>query len=71
MYNKSMLFDTQEIPKQKFTGARNILMWYKIVYHRDILYAISDRHRILFSKFAVIKDSIAAYKVAMTFFSKE
>ena len=37
----------------------------------DILYAISDRHRVLFSKFDVIKDSIAAYKVVITFLSKE
>ena len=37
----------------------------------DILYAISDRYRVLFSKFDAIKDSIAAYKVLITFLSKE
>ena len=68
MYNKSMLFDIQEMQKQKFTSSRKLFMWYKIVLLHDILYAISDRHRVLFSKFDVTKDCIAAYKAAYKFF---
>ena len=71
MYNKSMLFDTQEMQKQSLQVQESYLCSTKSFFLRDFLYAISDRHRVLFSKFGVIKDSIAAYEVVITFLSKE
>ena len=71
MYNKSMLFDTKEMQKQSLQVQESYLCSTKSFFFAIFLYAIFDRHRVLFSKFDVIKDSIAAYQVAITFLSKE
>ena len=47
--------------RQKISGARKLLLCYKIVFPSRYLYAFSDRHRVLVSKFDDIQDAIALY----------
>ena len=73
MYNKNMLYRTGNAKKKKILQVQKSYLHVCVTksgFLLDILYAISDRHRVLFSKFDVIKDFIAEYKVVITFSEK-
>ena len=71
IYNKSVLFGTQEFPKTKYNVFKKLLLWYKIGFSPVCFNALSDHHLFFFSKCDIIKDYVACHVVVISLFSLE
>ena len=71
IYNISMLFDRQEMQKQKITGKKSYFCGTKSSFLLDIVYAFPDGPLVIFSKFDVIQDFVVSYTVIITYLSIE